>query len=79
MNKQIGIAFGLLCLRISEQLKEQGFELTEKDNEKFEHLRESCNMVSIHGLIPESQQKPMYQKLLKQVIESAKPIAEYKI
>lgn len=76
MKKEVGISFGILCPEIKEQLLEQGFTISEKEIERFENLRKSCNMVAIHGLATDSQQAAMFQKLLKQIIKSIRPVEQ---
>lgn len=77
MNKQeFGLAFGIMCDSLDEQLKAKGFKLAEKDVEKFEKIKTSIHVLSIHGYINDSTTTKAFQRLLKQIIKKMKPMED---
>jgi hypothetical protein len=70
----IGISFGAMGAPLKEQLEKQGYSLSEQDNERFQKLITSINMVQLHHLVPDSVCHTARKRLLKEIIKSLKPI-----
>lgn len=75
MVKAVGFGYGALCDSLEKQANEQGFTLGEK-SKLFEKLRFSLNMVTIHGLVTDSQANKAFEKLNNQVVKSLIPITD---
>ena len=65
--KELELRFGALSPKISDQLKEQGFRFIRDDAMKWEEFSRAINMLSIHGIIPESQIKAVRKRLFNMI------------
>lgn len=70
--KEFGIHFGALTPKLSEQLREQGFE--DSKIEVHEKILMSIYMLRIWGYLPDSQVDRMYKKFMKDIDKFLKPI-----
>lgn len=71
MQKELILNFGALGGTIKEQLKEQGFKIN-KYAINFEKLRDSINMLYLHGYISESEKEKKFQKLFNAIKKQIK-------
>lgn len=71
MQKELILNFGALGGTIKEQLKEQGFKIN-KYAIKFEKIRDSINMLYLHGYISESEKEKKFQKLFNAIKKQIK-------
>lgn len=74
MQKELILNFGALGGTIKEQLKEQGFKINKYaiNFEKLEKLRDSINMLYLHGYISESEKEKKFQKLFNAIKKQIK-------
>lgn len=75
MQKELILNFGALGGTIKEQLKEQGFKIN-KYAIKFEKIRDSINMLYLHGYISESEKEKKFQKLFNAIKKQIKTEVE---
>lgn len=75
MQKELILNFGALGGTIKEQLKEQGFKIN-KYAINFEKLRDSINMLYLHGYISESEKEKKFQKLFNAIKKQIKTEVE---
>ena len=68
----VGFRYGVLSDKLSEQAKEQGYELDEA--ERLEEFRYALNLLRIHGILTDSQCDKAYPRLQKMVVRRLKPI-----
>ena len=75
MQKELILNFGALGGTIKEQLKEQGFKIN-KYAINFEKIRDSINMLYLHGYISESEKEKKFQKLFNAIKKQIKTEVE---
>ena len=68
MTDDVGIMFGALAPKISEQLTQQGVTIPENRAKAFDDLAWSLVLLHLHGLIPDSVRDNARKKLMKQII-----------
>lgn len=71
MQKVLTLNFGALAGTIKEQLKEQGLKIN-KYAINFEKIRDSINMLYLHGYISESEKEKKFQKLFNAIKKQIK-------
>lgn len=71
MQKVLTLNFGALAGTIKEQLKEQGLKINKYDI-NFEKIRDSINMLYLHGYISESEKEKKFQKLFNAIKKQIK-------
>jgi hypothetical protein len=65
----MNLHFGALCDPIKKQLVAQGFEITEKDSERWQKIANAIIMLKLHGIIPSSVVRNAEQKLMNLIIK----------
>ena len=73
MSKEVSFVYGALCDDLETQANKQGYTLGDKA-EVMEKLKNSANIVSIHGLATPSQADSIYKKLNNKVVKALKPL-----
>lgn len=75
MSKQLGIHFGALAEPIEIQLKEQGFEVSEKAIKQFNDLNHARLTLMFGYCITDSENDKICQKIFNKFKKLVKPIS----
>lgn len=70
-TKEISFKFGPMCNGIRDRLNEQGFDIGKDEDEYFELIRRSVNVLKINRYIPDSTADKCFKRLAKTIALSA--------
>jgi hypothetical protein len=74
-TEMVSLHFGALCEPINKQLNAQGYSLSEKEADRFQHIIDCIISLKLNGIIPDSVVRTSEQKLIK-MIANAESLTE---
>jgi len=73
-KENVKLLLGTFQDSIQNQLKEQGWYLSDEHNERFQKIANSIKMLQLHGFMSDSLCRVTRRRLIKQILKQIRPI-----